>query len=65
MERQKGNTTPTHEHTLLATTKIGTMMKEIGSETAKGFRFVGQTVFAKPQLLGGNEYVAIMQRPLK
>ena len=65
MERPKGSTAPTHEYALLATTKIGTMMKEIGAETAKGFRFVGQTVFAKPEMLGGDEYVAIMQRPLK
>jgi hypothetical protein len=60
MERRKGATARSHEQKLLATTKIGTMEKELLAEAAKGFRFVGQTVFTNWL---GPEYVAILERP--
>lgn len=61
MERRRSVTTPTHEQKLLATTKIGTMEKEMLAEVARGFRFVGQTVFTNWL---GAEYVAILERPV-
>jgi hypothetical protein len=63
MQRRKGATAQTHEQVLLATTSIGTMARELGVEVGKGFRFVGQTVFDRA--LGGPEYVAILERPIK
>jgi hypothetical protein len=62
MQRTKGVTVPADEHKLLATSSIKTMQRELLVEAAKGFRFVGQTVFEKSPMLGGNEYVAILQR---
>jgi hypothetical protein len=61
MERRRSVTTRTHEQKLLATTKIGTMEHELLAEAAKGFRFVGQTVF---EGWLGPEYVAIVERPV-
>jgi len=61
MERRRGATTRTHEQKLLATTKIGTMEKELLAEAANSYRFVGQTVFVNWL---GNEYVAILERPV-
>jgi hypothetical protein len=59
MERRRAVTARTHEQKLLATTKIGTMEKELLAEVANGYRFVGQTVFVNWL---GNEYVAILER---
>lgn len=61
MQRPKGATTATHDLKLLATSRIGTMEKELLAEAAQGFRFVGQTVFDRA--FGGPEYVAILERP--
>jgi hypothetical protein len=63
VQRRPGATTRTHEQKLLATLKIGTMAKELLTEAAGGFRFVGQTVFAN--WLGQAEYVAILERPVQ
>jgi len=62
MERRRVVTARTHEQKLLATTKIGTMEKELLAEVANGYRFVGQTVFVN--WMGGSEYVAILERPV-
>lgn len=61
MQRKKGATTRTYHQVLLATSGIKTMERELLAEVAKGFRFVGQTVFDR--LIGGPEYVAILERP--
>jgi hypothetical protein len=60
LQRKKGSTAPTHRQVLLATTSINTMERELMAEAAKGFRFVGQTVFNRA--FGGPEYVAILER---
>ncbi|MGQ0737002.1 MAG: hypothetical protein ACT4QD_25560 [Acidobacteriota bacterium] len=60
MQRPKAESTRSHEQVLLATTAIKTMQREMMAETAKGFRFVGQTVFQR--VLGGPEFVAILER---
>ncbi|MGH2628532.1 MAG: hypothetical protein ACRDHY_17995, partial [Anaerolineales bacterium] len=62
MQRKKGATAPTHEQMLLATTRIGTMEKELLAETAKGYRFVGQTLFEN--WMGAREFVSILERPI-
>lgn len=59
MQRRKGSTVRTHSQTLLATTRISTMQKELLEAATKGFRFVGQTVF---EGMLGVEYVAILER---
>jgi len=61
MQRSKGTTTRTHAQVLLATSGIKTMERELLAGATKGFRFVGQTVFDR--VLGGPEYVAILERP--
>jgi hypothetical protein len=63
MQRKKGATTRTHQQMLLATSNISTMGREIDAKAAKGFRFVGQTVFDR--VLGGPEYVSILERPVQ
>jgi len=63
VQRAKGMTTRTHAQLLLATSKIGTMEKELLAEASKGFRFVGQTFFERS--FGGPEYVAILERPIR
>lgn len=62
MQRKKGATAPTHEQLLLATTRIGTMEKELLAEAAKGYRFVGQTLFEN--WMGAREFVSILERPI-
>ena len=61
MQRRKGTTTRTHQQVVLATSGIKTMERELLAEVAKGFRFVGQTVFDG---LISAEYVAILERPI-
>lgn len=57
--------TPEHpyKYKLLATTRTGTMNKEINEMADQGFRLIPSTMIAKPQLLGGVEIVMIMERP--
>lgn len=62
MERQHDRTAPQFEYKLLATTKTGTMQKELSEAAEAGFRFRGVTV-AKTAL-GGNEVVVITERIL-
>jgi hypothetical protein len=66
MQREKGSTTRTHEHVLLATSKFKTMQRELPAEFAKGFRLVDHALFDPPGLQGVTrlEYVAILERPV-
>ena len=52
-----------YRYKLLATTRTGTMQKELNEAAAGGFRLLSRTMIAKPQLLGGVEIVMIMERP--
>lgn len=63
MQRRKGTTNPTHQQVLLAASRIRTVQKELQNEAAKGYRFVGQTLFN--QLLRGYELVSILERPVQ
>lgn len=51
------------KYKLLATTRTGTMQKELNKAAVGGFRLLSRTMIAKPQLLGGVEIVMIMERP--
>jgi hypothetical protein len=54
-----------YKYKLLATTRTGTMQKELNEAAEGGFRLIPSTMIAKQQLLGGNEIVMIMERPPK
>ena len=49
-----------HEYRLLATTKTGTMERELGTAGEAGFQFVGMTV--SKTAMGGSEVVVITRR---
>jgi len=53
----------TYQYFLLATTRTGTMQKELNETAAKGFRLLPRTMIAKEQMMGGIEIVVIMERP--
>ena len=52
-----------YKYKLLATTRTGTMQKELNEAAAEGFRLLPRTMIAKAQLLGGVEIVVIMEKP--
>lgn len=54
-----------YKYKLLATTRTGTMQKELNEAADGGFRLLPRTMIAKPQLLGGVEIVTIMEKPSK
>jgi hypothetical protein len=54
---------PTYEYKLLATSKTGTMQKELAEAGAQGFDFVGVTV--ANTAFGGSEVVSILRRLAK
>lgn len=60
LEQDREANPPVYEYKLLATSKTGTMQKEITEEGKNGFLLVGMTV-AKTAF-GGSEVVAILRR---
>jgi len=52
-----------YKYKLLATTRTGTMQKELNDAAANGFRLLPRTMIAKAQLLGGVEIVVILEKP--
>lgn len=57
----RGNdTTARYEYRLLATSKTGTMQKELQQASDAGYDFVGQTVFRST--FGGREVVVLLER---
>ena len=52
-----------YEYRLLATNKTSTMQKELQEAGDAGFRMIGLTV--GKTLVGGNELVSILRRPLQ
>jgi hypothetical protein len=63
LERDKTAAKPAqYEYRLLATKKTSTMQKELGEAAAVGYLFVGLTV--ADTLVGGNEVVCILRRPV-
>ncbi len=52
----------TYEYQLLATTRTGTMQKEIEEAAGRGFRILPSTMLAKSQMFGGVEIVLMMEK---
>ncbi len=52
-----------YKYRLLATTRTGTMQKELNELADGGYRLIPSTMIAKPQTFGGIEIVMIMERP--
>jgi len=59
----EGSPEQQYKYKLLATTRTGTMNKELNEMADQGFRLLPSTMIAKPQMLGGVEIVMIMERP--
>jgi len=55
----------TYKYKLLATTRTGTMQKELNDAAEEGYRLLPQTMIAKQQLLGAQEVVVVLERPPK
>lgn len=62
MERDHGQTKALVEYKLLATSKTGTMQKELSAAAESGYRYRGVTVASTS--FGGNEVVVITERSL-
>ena len=60
-----GTVAEPYQYKLLATTRTGTMQKELNETAAGGFRLIPSTMIAKTQLLGGVEIVMVLERPPK
>lgn len=52
-----------YKYKLLATTRTGTMQKELNELADSGYRLIPSTMIAKTQILGGVEIVMILERP--
>ncbi|MBK8466890.1 MAG: hypothetical protein IPL32_13760 [Chloracidobacterium sp.] len=51
------------QYKLLATTRTGTMQKEMNEVADAGYRLIPSTMIAKKQFIGGIEIVMILERP--
>ncbi|MFZ1700392.1 MAG: hypothetical protein WBO10_13465 [Pyrinomonadaceae bacterium] len=60
-----GTVSDPFQYKLLATTRTGTMQKEMNEAADAGYRLIPSSMIAKKQLLGGVEIVMIMERPPK
>jgi len=52
-----------YKYKLLATTRTGTMQKELNEAAAEGYRLLPRTMIAKAQILVGIEIVVILEKP--
>lgn len=55
----------TYKYRLLATTRTGTMQKELNEAAQEGYRLLVRTMIAKTQLVGGVEVVVLLERSPK
>jgi hypothetical protein len=55
----------TYKYKVLATSRTGTMEKELNEAADAGFRLLPRTMISKPQMMGGVEIVVILERPPK
>ena len=60
---REGSAESQFKYKLLATTRTGTMNKELNEMADAGYRLIPSTMIAKAQLLGGVEIVMIMELP--
>lgn len=58
-----GTVAEPYQYKLLATTRTGTMQKELNEVAVAGYRLIPSTMIAKAQLFGGVEIVMILERP--
>jgi len=59
---REGTPEEPYQYKLLATTRTGTMQKELNEAADAGFRLIPSTMIAKAQLFGGVEIVLIMEK---
>ncbi|MEZ5308944.1 MAG: hypothetical protein R2684_17500 [Pyrinomonadaceae bacterium] len=59
----EGSPEAPYSYKLLATTRTGTMQKELNEMADAGYRLIPSTMIAKQQLIGGVEIVLIMEKP--
>ena len=59
------NPTNAYTYRLLATSRTGTMQKELSEAALDGFRLLPRTMIAKKPVLGETEIVVILERPPK
>jgi hypothetical protein len=55
----------TYTYKLLATTRTGTMQRELDEASQAGFRLLPTTMISKRQMIGGEEVVVVLERPPK
>jgi hypothetical protein len=55
----------TYKYRLLATTRTGTMQKELNEAAQEGYRLLVRTMIAKSQMVGGVEVVVLLERSPK
>lgn len=60
---REASTENPYQYKLLATTRTGTMQKELNEAAVNGFRLLPRTMIAKTQLIGGVEIVMILEKP--
>jgi hypothetical protein len=60
-----GTVAAPYKYKLLATTRTGTMQKELNEAADNGFRLIPSTMIAKKGMLAGVEIVMIMEQPPK
>jgi hypothetical protein len=60
---REGTTESQFKYKLLATTRTGTMNKELNDAAAGGYRLIPSTMIAKAGMLFGPEIVMILERP--
>ena len=53
----------TYTYQLLATSRTGTMQKELAQAAEEGFRLLPRTMISKKQIIGGVEVVVVLERP--
>lgn len=58
-----GTVADPYQYKLLATTRTGTMNKELNEAAEAGYRLIPSTMIAKKQMFGGVEIVMILERP--
>jgi hypothetical protein len=62
---REGTVEAPYKYKLLATTRTGTMQKELNEAADAGYRLIPSTMIAKAQLFGGVEIVLLMEKPPK
>ena len=59
---RKAQPPDTYKYRLLATTRTGTMQKELNDAAKDGYRLLARTMIAKSQILGMVEVVLVLER---